>query len=159
MSSLSMPSVRNLWDLLDFMILHCDGLSFFYDLAVVVIVGMMPPSKRAAFDALSAAFATLSTTATTGAPTQPAYAEQAAQPTRRLYRLAHTVKSTKEAETKTALVRTAFNDLGAFLCFIFTSHNNLSTLCSCATPNPTGQDRGYQAEAQTHYRGEQGGEV
>lgn len=66
---------------------------------------MMPPSKRAAFDALSAAFATLSTKATTGAPAQPASAEQAAQPTRRLYRLAHTVKSTKEAETKTALDR------------------------------------------------------
>lgn len=74
-------------------------------LDALVIVGMMPPSKRAAFDALSAAFATLSTTATTGAPAQPASAEQAAQPTRRLYRLAHTVKSTKEAETKTALDR------------------------------------------------------
>lgn len=74
-------------------------------LDALVIVGMMPPSKRAAFDALSAAFATLSTKATTGAPAQPASAEQAAQPTRRLYRLAHTVKSTKEAETKTALDR------------------------------------------------------
>lgn len=81
---------------------------------------MMPPSKRAAFDALSAAFATLSTKATTGAPAQPASAEQAAQPTRRLYRLAHTVKSTKEAETKTALVRTFFHDLGAFHCLLFT---------------------------------------
>jgi hypothetical protein len=63
-----------------------------------VIVGMMPPTKRAAFDALSSAFASLSTSAVEGAP-RP-------QPTRRLYRLAHTTKSTKEDETRTALVRT-----------------------------------------------------
>jgi hypothetical protein len=69
-----------------------------------VIVGMMPPTKRAAFDALSSAFASLSTSAVEGAP-RPAQEQTPPQPTRRLYRLAHTTKSTKEDETRTALVR------------------------------------------------------
>lgn len=71
-----------------------------------VLVGMMPASKRRAYDSMVSAFASLSTSNEQRATEARESAEQQSKTARtacRLFRLAHTVKSKEPAEAQTVL--------------------------------------------------------